>query len=65
MRRTRTSYNYAARRVKQNEELVVRECIANACIDSRSFWAEVKQIRHDNTGNSDIVDGYTNESAIA
>jgi len=52
--------------VKQNEELVVRERIANVNIDgpSRSFWAEVKIIRHGITGNSIIVDGCTNESAI-
>jgi len=45
MRRTRASYHYAVRRVKQNEELVVGERIANAFIDdpSRSFWAEVKK----------------------
>jgi len=30
MRRTRAIYHYAVRRVKQNEELVVRERIANA-----------------------------------
>jgi len=47
---------------------VVHERIANACIDdpSRSFWAEVTKIRHGNIGNSIIiVDGCTNESAIA
>jgi len=32
MRRTHARYHYAVRRVKQNEELVVRERIANACI---------------------------------
>ena len=48
MRRTCASYHYAVRRVKQNEESVVRERIANACMDdpSRSFWAEVQKIRH-------------------
>jgi len=52
------SYQYAVLQVKQNEELVVRERIANACIDdpSHSFWAEVKTIHHGNTGNSIIVD---------
>ena len=67
MRRTRASYHYVVRRVKHNEELVVRERIANACMDgpNRSFWAEVNKIRHRNTGNSIIVDGCTNESAIA
>jgi len=66
MRRTRASYHYAVRRVKHNEELVVRERIVNACMDdpSRCFWAEVKEIRHGNTGNSVIVDGCTNESSI-
>jgi len=66
-RRTRASYHYAVHRVKQNEELVVRERIANACMDdpSRSFWAEMKNIRHGNTGNSIIVNCCTNESAIA
>jgi len=46
MRRTRASYHYAVRRVKQNKELVVRERIANACMDdpSRSFWAELKMV---------------------
>jgi len=67
MRRTRASYHYAVRRVKHNEELVVRERIVNAYIDdpSRSFWAELKAIRHGNTGNIIIVDGCTNESDIA
>ena len=46
------------------EELVVRERIANACMDdlNRSFWAKVEKIRHCSTGNSIIV---ANESAIA
>jgi len=54
MRRTRASYHYTVRRAKQNEELVVRECIANACMHdpSRSFRAKVKKIRHGNTGNT-------------
>jgi len=34
-------------------------------VQCRSFWAEVNTIRHGNTGNSIIVDGCTNESAIA
>jgi len=45
MRRTRASYNlYAVCRVQHNKKLVVRERIANACMDdpSRSFCAGVK-----------------------
>ena len=67
MRRTRANYHYSVRQVKKNEEFIVRERIANALIEdpSRSFWAEVKQIRHYKSSNSIIVDGCTNEAAIA
>jgi len=53
--------------VEWKEKSVVRERIANACMNdlSHSFWAAVKNNRRCNTGNSIIVDGCTKESAIA
>ena len=67
MRRTRAKYHYAVREVKKKEELIVRERIAEALINdpSRSFWAELKKIRHCKSSNSIIVDGCTDEASIA
>ena len=59
MRRTRAKYHYAVREVKKKEEINIRERIAEALINdpNRSFWAEMKQIRHCKSSNSIIVDG--------
>ena len=61
------SYHYAIRQVKKDEDLIVREKLANALIDdpSRNFWAEVRKIRSGKLTSSKIVDGCTDESSIA
>lgn len=67
MRRARAGYHYAIRQVKKNEDLIVRERIANALIDdpSRNFWTEVKKIRINKGCSTKIVDGCTDETSIA
>jgi exonuclease III len=67
MRRTRADYHYAVRQVKREEDLIVRDRIANALIvdPSRSFWTEVKKIRNNKACSTKIVDGCTDENSIA
>jgi len=46
MRCTQAAYHYAIRRVKRDEELIVRDRIATSILsdDGRIFWAEIKRI---------------------
>ena len=64
MRRSPADNHYAVWQVKREEDVIVRDRIANALIDdpSRSFWTEVKKIR---TYNKVWVDGCTDENSIA
>jgi hypothetical protein len=67
MRCTRASYHYAIGQVEEDDDLVVREKLANALVDdpSRNFWAEVRKIRSGKLISSKIIDGCTDESLIA
>ena len=67
MRRTRAAYHYAIRRVKKNEESIVRDRIATSilCNDERNFWAEIKCIRSNKASSSRTIDGLTDVESIA
>jgi hypothetical protein len=59
MRRSRAAYHYAVRRIKNDEEAIVRERIASTIVndDCRNFWTEIKRIRCNKAGTSRVVDG--------
>jgi len=67
MRRTRAAYHYAIRRLKKDEESIIRERIADAMLndEGRNFWLEVKRLRSQKTSSSRIIDGQTDASSIA
>ena len=64
---TRAAYHYGIRQLKKNENLIVRERVAEAILSDggRNFWSEIKRIRSHKSSNSRIVDGQTDVSAIA
>ena len=47
MRRTRAAYHYAIRRIKKDEDNIIRERLANCIVENkqRTFWMEIKRIR--------------------
>jgi len=67
MRRTRAAYHYGIRQLKKDENLIVRERVAEAILSDggRNFWSEIKRIRSHRSSNSRIVDGQTDVGAIA
>jgi hypothetical protein len=66
MRRTRTAYHYAIRKIKRDEDIITRERFAVAVTDNdqRNFWSEVKRMRS-RTVISKTVDGQSSVSCIA
>jgi hypothetical protein len=67
MRRTRAVYHYAIRKIKKEEDTIVRERTADALLNdkSRDFWAEIKRIRGRKTCMSKVMDGLTETQSIA
>lgn len=67
MRRTRAAYHYAIRRVKRDEDAVIRERFAQALIDDnqRNLWSEVKRLRSHRPAPAKIVDGLSDAACIA
>ena len=67
MRRTRAAYHYAIRKIKKEEDAIVRERTADALLNdkSRDFWAEIKRIRGRKTCLSKVMDGLTETQSIA
>lgn len=57
MQGMRAAHHYAIRKVKRDD--IVRERVAEAVFNNsgRNFWAEIKRIRSNKSGNSRIVDG--------
>ena len=47
MRRTRAAYHYAIRRIKRDEQEIVKERFVEAILknDERDFWSETKRMR--------------------
>ena len=66
MRRTRAAYHYALRRIRKDEEDIVRERTADAMLlnNSRDFWLEVKRIRGNKACISRTIDGQTEDHNI-
>ena len=67
MRRTRAAYHYAIRKIKRDEDIIIRERFAAAVTDNdqRNFWSEVKRMRSCGTVISKTVDGQSSISYIA
>ena len=67
MRRTRARYHYAIRQVKRDEDMLVRDRLADALIDdpNRNFWTEVKRIFNGKACSTLTVDDFVEESSIA
>ena len=67
MRWTRAAYHYAIRRIKREEDDIVKERFA-ATITSdqnRDFWTEVQKIANKTAGTSATVDGISEPDRIA
>ena len=58
MRRTRAAYHYAIRRLKKDEESIIRERIADAMLNDagRNFWSEVERLRSQKTSSKLLTD---------
>ena len=59
MRRTRASYHYAVRRVKKNEQEIVRQRFAEAALsnNNRDIWSEVRRINGNRAAPASTIDG--------
>ena len=59
MRRARASYHYGIRRIRNEEDEIVRRRMAESLsgADGRNFRKEVRKIRHSKANSSGIVDG--------
>ena len=67
MRRTRAAYHYAIRKIKRDEDNIIRERLADCIVENkdRNFWKEIKRIRSNKSCMSSIVDGNTDAQSIA
>ena len=67
MRRTRAEYHYAIRRIKRDENDIIKERFADAFLTNRSrdLWAEVKRIRGGGSSLSNVVDGFSTSDDIS
>jgi hypothetical protein len=67
MRRTRATYHRTMRRVKRNEQVIVRQRFADASLRSgeRDFWAEVRKLTGHHGHLAQIVDDSCNSQDIA
>jgi len=63
MRRTLAAYHYAIRRVKKDEDSIIRERLANCIVENkqRNFWMEIKRIRSKKSCVSRVIDGNTSD----
>jgi hypothetical protein len=67
MRRNRAAYHYAFRKIRQDEDAIVRERIAESILNNNdhSFRTEIKRLRSSKAGLSNLVDGHTDVNSIA
>jgi Reverse transcriptase (RNA-dependent DNA polymerase)/Endonuclease/Exonuclease/phosphatase family len=67
MRRSRAAYHYTIKRIKKDEESIVRERVAASILEDRdrNFWSEIKRIRGNKAGTCRTVDGFTDANGIA
>ena len=59
--------HYAIRRVKKDEDNIIRERLANCIVENkqRNFWMEIKRIRSKKSCMSRVIDGNTDAQSIA
>ena len=59
MRRTRADYHYDIRRIKRDEQEIVKERLVEAILknDDRDFWSETKRMRRKSMVSSNVVNG--------
>ena len=67
MRRTRAAYHYAIRRIKRDEQEIVKGRFVEAILknDERDFWSETKRMRRKSMVSSNVVDGCCTAESIA
>ena len=67
MRRTRAPYHYAIRRIKRDEEEIVKKQFVEAILknDERDFWSETERMRRKSMVSSNVVDGCCTAESIA
>jgi hypothetical protein len=67
MRRTRAAYHYAVRRIKRQNNNIVRQRFAEAVLtdNTRDFWAETKKLTHQRHASAYMIDGCCDSSDIA
>jgi hypothetical protein len=67
MRRTRAAYHYAVRRIKRQENNIVRQRFAEAVLtdNTRNFWAETKKLTNQSHASAYMIDGCCDSSDIA
>ena len=67
MRRTRASYHYAVRYVKNNRLDIIKDRFASAILDNkdRDFWREAKKVCGGKSGLQSTVDGLSQPDDIA
>jgi len=67
MRRTRASYHYAVRCIKNNKLDIIKERFASAILDNRGrdFWLEAKKLCGGKSGLQSNVDGLSQSDEIA
>ena len=60
-------YHYEIRRIRKNEEAIIRDRIADALLNDprRSFWTKVRKIRNKQSAVSSVIDGCNDADSIA
>ena len=67
IRRTRASYHYANRQVRKDVNAIIRGRISDVLVNdsSRNFWVEIKKIRYNKVGATNVVDGCAGSANIS
>ena len=67
MRRTMAAYHYAIRRIKRDDQDIVKERFAEEFLNdnNRDFWSETNRKRGKTTVSSNVVDGRCTAESIA
>ena len=66
MRQTRSQFKYALRTVKNNENVLCRESLANklACSNPNKFWQEIRTMTSRSTSLPSSIEGVSGKHAI-
>ena len=67
MRQTRSQFKYALRTVKNNENVLRRESLANklSCSNPNKFWQEIRSMTSKNTSLPSSIEGVNGKHAIS